>query len=56
MAKAKARTKAEPPPKIELAHTGKDALERLKSLTSAVLAVPKAEIVAQEKQARKRPR
>jgi hypothetical protein len=55
MAKAKTRKEAQPPSEeIELAHTGEAALERLRRLTSAVIAVPKARIVAQDKHAKKK--
>jgi hypothetical protein len=55
MAKAKARKEAQPrPEEIELAHTGDEALARLTDLTRRVIAVPKSEIIAREKRAKKK--
>jgi hypothetical protein len=55
MAQAKTRKKAQDPPEeIELAHTGEEALARLSNLTRRVIAVPKSEVDAKRKRARKK--
>ena len=48
MAKDEAGGETKAPPEIELAHTGEDALARLREFARVVVNVPKSEIVEAE--------